>query len=342
MNPRRFSPVGLENLFSMEPMPPMSKTWSSMARQKGPIGNEGQVLAYLLKAGNYRAASVGVYSSEIAGDLRLDIPELVRVLRNLSSSGFIRLISLPRELETIYVSQVFDDLDMLDLRYVENKGTESGYVSTRQSITDQLKLFPHHAEPFSPLEAARLFHELNRKLERILSEFSQLSQPHEVLEDELLAIRSKLLPFRRLVFSRIREFASKKRDRSDLSNEARMRMLILFSQVGMSRLATAKDAAQDLLEELDVLRARHLLGEISQSELEEKEKTLWNDLSKRTPSQLPNHDALAAWAQHLTTKLEDLESLRQRGGISKGFFQTISEDLHEDIALLKSHDFRTS
>jgi len=314
----------------------MSKTWSSMARQKGPIGNEEHVLEYLLKAGNYRAASLGVSSSEIAGDLRLDIPELVRVLRNLSTSGFIRLSSLPRELETSYVSQVFDDLDALDLRYLENKVTESEYVSTRQSITDQLKLFPHHAEPFSPLEAARLFHELDRKLERILSEFSQLSQPHEALEGELLATGSKLLPFRRLVLSRIHELASKKEDRSDLSNETRMRMLILFSQVGMSRLATDKDAAQDLLEELDVLRARRLLGEISQSELEVKEKALWNDISKRMPPQLPNRDTLSAWARHLTTKLEDLESLRQRGGISKGFFQTISEDLHEDMALLKS------
>jgi len=320
----------------------MSETWSRMARQRGSIGNEEHVLAYLLKAGNYRAASIGVSSSEIASDLRLNIPELVRVLRNLSTSGFIRLISLPRELETSYVSQVFDDLDMLDLRYLENKVTESEYVSTRQSITDQLKLFSHHAEPFSPLEAARLFHELNWKLERILSESSQLSQPPEALEGELLAIRSKVLPFRRLVLSRIREFASKKEDRSDLSNETRMRMLILFSQVGMSRLATARDATQDLLEELDVLRARHLLGEISQSELEDKEKILWNDISKRMPPQLPNDDALAAWARHLTTELGDLESLRQRGGISKAFFQTISEDLHEDIALLKSQGLHIS
>jgi hypothetical protein len=313
-----------------------------MARQKGPIGNEEHVLEYFLKAGNYRAASVGVSSLEIASDLGLDVPELVRVLRNLSTSGFIRVTSLPRELENSYVSQVFDDLDMLDLRYLENKVPESEYASTRQSITDQLKLFPHHTEPFSPLEAARLFHELNKKLERILSESSQLPQPHEAFEGELLAIRSKLLPFRMLVLTRIREFASKKEDRSSFSNEKRMRMLILFSQVGMSRLATVKDATQDLLEELDVLRARHLLGEISQSELEEKEKTLWNDISKRIPPQLPNHDALAAWARHLTTKLEDLDSLRQRGGISESFFQTISEDLHEDIALLKSQGLHIS
>jgi len=119
-------------------------------------------------------------------------------------------------------------------------------------------------------------------------------------------------------------------------------MLVLFSQVGMNRLATAKDVAQDLLEELEVLRARHLLGEISQSPLEDKEKALWNEISKRLPPELPNQDALTAWARQLSTKLEVLESLRQRGVISKGFFHAVSEDLHEDIDLLKSQGSHTS
>ena len=213
---RRFSSVGLENLISIRSMAPTGKTWSSMARQKGPIGKEGLVLAYLLRAGNYKAASVGVRSTEITDDLRLDIPELVRALRNLSTSGFIRLSSLPRELESSYVSQVFDDLDLLDLRYIENNTTESEYVSARQLVTDQLKMFPHRAEPFSPIEAAHLFHELNMALERVLNEPSQ-PQSHEPFEDEILAIRKKLIPFRRYVISRISELTSKKEQQLDLA-----------------------------------------------------------------------------------------------------------------------------
>jgi hypothetical protein len=306
-----------------------------MARQRGPIGKEGLVLAYLLRAGNYRSESVGVPLAEITDNLGLDSPELVHLLRNLSTSGFIRLSSLPRELEAIYVSQVFDDLDMLDLRYMESNATESEYLSVRNAVADQLKLFPQLTEPFSPLEAARLFHELNRKLERILSESSQ-SQSHEALEGEVLAIGAKLLPFRRLVFSRIRELASKKEDRSDLPNQKRMRMLILFSQVGMSQLTTAKEAAPDLLEELDVLSARQLLGEISESEREDRERTQWNEIWKRMPPQLPNENALADWARQLATKLEALKSLRESGVVSEGFFRVVSEDLDEDIAWLTS------
>jgi plasmid stabilization system protein ParE len=308
-----------------------------MAGQKGLSGKEALVLGYLLKARNYRAGRVELVPSEVIGELRLAIPELLGGLRSLQASGLIRLCSLPQDLEASYVAQVFDDVDGLDLRYIEKNTAESEYVSSRRAIAEQLKVFPHYAEPFSPLEAARLFHELRMTLERILNESSQLSQPREALERELLAIREELLPFRRFIFSRISEFSSQKEKRPDLPTEKRMRMLLLLSQVGMSRLATAEDVAQDLLENLEILKARHLVGEISPLELEDKEKTLWKEISKRMPPELPNQDALAAWAQRLTAKFESLGSLRQRGVISDDFFQSVSQDLHEDIALLKSH-----
>jgi len=313
-----------------------------MARQKEPSGNEARVLAYLLKAGNYKPTSVEVLHSDVIRDLGLDIPELVRAVRSMSTSGFIRLSSLPQELEASYASQVFDDLDMLDLRYLEDDITESEYISARQAVADQLNMFPRRAEPFSPVEASHLFHEFNMRLGQILTESPQQSRPCEALEGELLAIRKRLLPFRRFVLSRIGAFTSRKEQRPDSPKEKRIRMLILFSQVGMSQLIMAKDVSQDLLEELEILRARHLLGEISQSELEDREKALWNEILKRLPPQLPDQGALAAWARQLTTRLEILKLLRQRGVVSKGFFQTISEDLHEAIALLEPQSSHTS
>jgi hypothetical protein len=306
-----------------------------MKRETRSPGKAAPTLAYLLKAGNYKATRIGVSISDITSDLRIDISELAVNLRALSTSGLIELVSLPKELEASYVAQVFDDLDALDLRYMENNTDQSEYVSSRQVIADQLKMFPHRVEPFSPLEAARLSHEFKNTLERILGESSRLSQPSEALEDELLVIREKLQPFRRLVLSRINEFTSGKETRPDLPTGKRIRMLLLFSQVGMSRLAMARDAVPGLLEELDVLRARQLIGEISQSEREEKETTQWNEICKRMPPQLPNIDALADWVRHLASKLEALKSLQQRGAFSDLVFRVVSEDLHQDIALLK-------
>jgi len=48
---------------------------------------------------------------------------------------------LPSNLRETFENQVLDDIDILDLRYLERDIPESEYVSSRRTLTDELKVF---------------------------------------------------------------------------------------------------------------------------------------------------------------------------------------------------------
>lgn len=308
-----------------------------MPIQKAISEDEKALLDYVLKAGRYQLSSVALSTSGVMNYLKVDAAHLADALRNLSSHGFIRLTSLPIDLEQRFTQQVWNEIDMLDLDYLEGGIAESEYILSRRVLVDSLKIFPSHAEPLPPLEAAKLFREKDRRFMQILelTRSSQLS-PSEESITELLSVREKLLPFKRSISSRITEAGSETAQHADLS-EKRMRMLLLFSQVGLSQLATARQVAPDLLEELDVLRARSLVGEIPESEAKAKEEAIWNEISKRMTPQIPDEQAFRCWMNELDLELDALRSLHDTGSLSDEVFQVLSQDLNEDIVLLKSH-----
>jgi len=299
---------------------------------------ESAALSLILRAGNYKAVRIELSLSEVMDNLKLGTRDLVRVLRGLADRGLVRLIRLPRATEEIFIGLVREELDALDFRYLEDGLPESEYVSSRKTLADQLSMTPEHAEPIPPLEAAKLFLRLNLALERllILKEPSQLSQSSE-LPGELLHSRDTLLPFREFIRKRISELTSKKKSPSDPRDEKRMRMMLLFSQVGMSRLTNAKEIAQDLLDELDVLEARYLLEEVSQTDLMEKKEALVNEISKRMTPQPPADKDFTDWVQVLNSRLESLRTLSERGVVAEYVSKALSKDLSEDIGLIKSH-----
>jgi hypothetical protein len=312
-----------------------------MPSEKALPEQEAMLLAYFLKAGNYQAEKVSVSLSEVIGYLKLDLDSLARVLHSLSIHGLIRLTSLPSNLGETFVNQVRNDIDILDLRYLERDIPELEYMSSRRTLSDEVKILSPQPEPLSPLEAAKLFRERDRKFEQML-QLTESSHLSELLNNELLSLGAKLRPFKNSVVSRINELRSSAEKRPDPLDEKRTRMLLLFSQVGLSRLATAEEVAPELLEELEVLRARNLVGEISESDLRASEEALWNEISKRMSPQLPDHEAFARWMRELNARLESVKSLRHKGILTEDVFQAVSEDLSEDIALLNSQISNTS
>jgi len=247
-------------------------------------------------------------------------------------------MSLPRALEDIIAYRIQTNIDALDLRYLESEITQPEYVTSRQELTEQLKAFPSHCEPASPLDSAKMFRDRDRVLYRIF----QLTGPahplraSDELENELRSVSAKLLPFREFIQSRINETLSKTGDGARFLDEKRNRMLLLFSQVGMSRLATAKDVAQDLFEELELLRARRLVGEVSEADLGRSEDIIWEGITKRLTPQLPSPEDLERWKRELSARLSAAKDLQQKALLSTGVSQIISEDLNDDIALLDS------
>ena len=300
--------------------------------------NEKALLTCLLGAGNYQAGEVSLSTSELLNHLKFDITNLAYALGSLSNHGLIRLMSLPRALEDIIAYRIQTNIDALDLRYLESEITQPEYVTSRQELTEQLKAFPSHCEPASPLDSAKMFRDRDRVLYRIF----QLTGPahplraSDELENELRSVSAKLLPFREFIQSRINETLSKTGDGARFLDEKRNRMLLLFSQVGMSRLATAKDVAQDLFEELELLRARRLVGEVSEADLGRSEDIIWEGITKRLTPQLPSPEDLERWKRELSARLSAAKDLQQKALLSTGVSQIISEDLNDDIALLDS------
>jgi hypothetical protein len=300
--------------------------------------NEKALLTCLLEAGNYQAARVSLSTSELLNRFKFDMTDLAYALDGLSTHGLIRLTSLPRALEDVIAYRIQRDLDALDLRYLESKIIHTEYVSSRQALAEQLKAFPSHCGPASPLDSAKIFRERERVLDRIfqLNAPARPSRPSDELENGLRSVSAKLLSFRKLMQSRINETLSKMGDEAHFLDEKRNRMLLLFSQVGMSRLATAKDVAQDLLEELELLRARRLVGEVSEADLGRNEDIIWEGITRRFTPQLPSDEDLERWKRELNARLSAAKDLKQKDLLSTGVFQIISEDLNDDIALLDS------
>jgi len=300
--------------------------------------DERALLTYLLKSGNYRLGSVTISASEVIDDLGLDRTRLAQAVYSLSTQGFVRLGKLPRDLGEGLLDQTLAGLDALDIIYLENSVAEPEYLSLRQALTDKAKTLMEHAEPISPLEAAQLFHRRDRVLAQIAqsAKTSKPLQPPETLESELLSLRDRLLPFRKFILWRITEMESKAALVESLY-EKRMRMLLLFSQVGLSRLAPAGEVAPDLLQEMEVLKARHLVGELSESDMRRDEDLVWEQISRRMTPQLPSDEAFQRWTKNLEVRLDEIKSLRNRGTLGEHVFQVLSQDLSADIALLTSH-----
>jgi len=309
-----------------------------MSSEKTLPEQEATLLKYLLKTGNYQAVKVSVSLSELTSYLKLDLNTLAHVLRNLSTHGLIRLTSLPSKLVETFVDQLQNEIDILDLRYLERDIPELEYVSSRGRLTGQLNIFSREPEPLSPLEAAKLFRERDQKLEQMLH-LTEPSKSHvsEILNSELLYLAAKLRPFKSYVVSRIDKLKSSAEKRPERLDDKRTRMLLLFSQVGLGQLATVEEAARDLVEELEVLRARQLVGEISESDLRTNEEAVWDEITKRMTPQLPDREAFVRWMRDLNTRLEAVKSLRHRGILTEDAFGAMSEDLIDDVGLLRSH-----
>jgi len=308
-----------------------------MSSQKALSTEEETLLSYLLRAANYRAGSVAFFASEIADSTGIDTSRLTGILLSLSAQGLVRVTNLPEGLEDAFVDKAWNDLDMLDIRHVEHDIVESEYVSCRLTLANQLEAFPHYAEPLSPAEAARLFQDRERVLQQLLcmTRSSQSLNP-ETLTTKLLSITARLLPYRHFVHKRIAKLRSTSATKGDILDEKRMRLLLLYSQVGLSQLTPLEEIGQDLLDELDLLRARSLVGEISEADLRHKEEICWNEISTRMTPQLPDKKAYNNWMRNLNLKLDALRSLRLSGIQTKDMLQTVFEDLSEDIALLES------
>lgn len=295
---------------------------------------EETVLRYLLRISNYRTTSLILQLSKIANDLGLDVAEFAHVLRVLSARGLVRPIRLPRSIEETIADQIWDDLDLLDLRHLERNIAEPEYASSRLALSDELRLVPHSTEMLSPREAARLFRKKERMLDKILQlgESSQTGAPSAKLESDLLSIRKTLIPFKEHILLRINKLKTATELRPDPQSQRRMKMLLLFSQVGLSQLVSVCEMGQDLKEELEVLRARHLVGELSESDLGDKEDELW----AKTSPELPSDEAIKQWQKQLSVKLDAIESLRKKGLLTQSSYKLLAADLNEDIALFRN------
>ncbi len=300
---------------------------------------ERNVLVQILSAGDYKVGDVHVSRFELTDKLGIDITDLVSILRRLSSKGLIELGSLPLDIGNELVRQLRDDIDALDLTYLEHRIDESQYTESRGALVNGLKALQSEAEPLSPLEAAKLFLEKNLAIEQVLRSVESIQEwkVTENLSNEILMTRDSLLPFRRFILSRIDDLKSGGERSQNPSSENRMKMLVLFSQVGLSGLVASEDVASDLVETLELLRARCLVGEISETDLKSEEQSLRQQISERLKPVLPDHEAFRNWKRHLGDRLDAISSCCDKGVMTDELSKPLLADLNEDIALLDDY-----
>ncbi len=297
---------------------------------------ERRAIDYLLRLASYSLGTLKVDLAKVSTALSVTDYEFVEIIVSLEAKGLVQIdgLKLPSTLSRSFYLQLLN----LETSFVRNAVDNTEHANSRGRLTYAIRRLSDlgsklRVEPLPPSEGAAAIQKREELLDQLAKKEEDGKESVSVAElnQKLAAVNGIINAFKDFWRNLAGDLTAP--DSMITVTEEQRAVALLFCLNGAAPLRADVDRSVD--SELEVLKVRHLVGELDKKTYERQLREFQSLIEERRKLRVPSRKEFTDYLNKTQEKLSSLDQLHSKGLLTSKNFNALAGELKVDIGMLE-------